>query len=236
MPRGDVQTSLRARRERVTLAEVMRVAARGLRVGIRTTIPCRVLTYDPTIQKAKIIAEHIVVINDDGGEGELPPMVLENIPVRWLAASAGASWLTLPLLPGDTGYLAVSDRSIERWMSTNAPVDPAIRHTHNPIDGIFEPGLHADAVPLSFPTDLTAAVLESSLIKLGVGALPPLFAARVTDPTSADTTMAAWITAVTLALSTIALAAGGNVPVITVPTPPIDFGLILSGSAKTVIE
>jgi len=237
VPRGDIETGLRARRDRITLAEVMRVAKRTTKVEIRTAIPCRVLVYDPVTQKAKLQSEHVIVINDDGGEGELLPMVLENVPVRWPASAAGSAWMTLPLLPNDTGHIVISDRSIERWLTTGAPVDPAARWTHNPIDGIFEPGLHSDLMPLSMPTDLTAMVLEYSLIKLGAGALPPLFAARVTDPTAADSTMAAWIGAVQTALGIISGAAGLDPnPVIVTPTPPTDFGVILSGSTKTVIE
>lgn len=173
MPRGDIQIALRAKRGDVHLIDVMRVAKRATEIGIRTAIPARILTYNPTTQKAKVIAEHIVVLNDDFGESELAPMTLEAIPVRWPAAGAGTSYMTFPLVPGDTGHIVISDRSLERWMTTNKPVDPALRHTHNPIDGIFEPGLHADAKPLA-ATDMTAAVLESgALVKIGAGAQAP---------------------------------------------------------------
>lgn len=228
MPPGP-QTGLRPPKGKIHLRDVVKMLLRASRMGIRTAIPCTVETYDPALQKATVIAGNITVLNTDAGEREMEPMKVVSCPVRWPATGSG--YLTFPLIPGDTGHLICSDRSLENWMN-KAPVvpavDPGARHTHNVIDGIFEPGLHPTTAPITPPTALDGTVLEGApFIKLGALALPPFFAARVTDITSPGVTMATWVGAVSTFIN--GLAPGSVIP-------PTDFGVIASGSAKTLIE
>lgn len=162
------QRALGARRSSATLRDVMRVARRAFAVGVRTLIPARVVTYDPATQKANVSLEHITVHYSEAGEQEDLPIVLQSCPVQWMSTLAGR--VTLPLVPGDTGALIISDRSLNKWLQFGLPTDPQFRHMHNPIDGVFYPGLHPDTVPLVPPTSLLAAVIDGPLVDLGVGA------------------------------------------------------------------
>lgn len=210
MPRGTPQTALRAPRGKVRLAEVMKVAMRASRIGIRTAIPCTVETYDPILQTANVIAGHIMVINTDAGEREAEPMKVPGCPVRWLYSKSSGG-LTLGLAPGDTGHLIISDRSLEQWRLKPPvvdAVDPAARHTHNIIDGIFEPGLHTTAEPIIGAATVGAVLEGTPTIKLGATAV--LGVARLTDTVNFEPGMATWALAVETAIN--ALAPGTFVP------------------------
>lgn len=203
MPRGTPQTALRPPRGRVSLADVMKVAARSNRMGLRTAIPCTVETYDPATQKATVIAGHVMVINTDAGEREMEPMKVVQCPVRFSYGTGGG--LTIFLAPGDTGHLVISDRSLENWMNKTPAidaVDPAARHTHNIIDGIFEPGLHTTTAPIVGAA--TAGVVLEGVPTIKLGATAKLGVARLTDTVNFEPGMAAWAGAVEAAINALA--------------------------------
>ncbi len=192
-----LESPLRGVRNKPTLTDVIKLALRNAKLGIRTAIPARVLIYNPATQTAEVSLELLSVITTDLGEQVQKPIKLVEIPVAWPRTATG--YLTFPLVPTDTGLLVVSDRSLEKWATQGVPTDPAFSHTHNPIDGVFLPGLHPDTTPIIPPTSLTDTVLEGPLISLGVGgvdflikgtalvaALAPIIATLTAVPPATD--------------------------------------------------
>lgn len=226
MPRGTVQTALVPQRGRTSLAEVMKVAMRAAKIGIRTTIPCTVESYNPLTQKVNVIAGHVMVLNTDAGVREQEPLKVPGCPVHFFSAAAGS--LTMALKNGDTGMLVISDRSLEQWMNKTPvvdAVDPAANHTHNIIDGIFLPGLHPTTAPI--PLAATVGVILDGIPTLRFGPLATRGVARLADLTVPGATMATWVAAVSTFIN-------GLVPGSVVP--PTDFGIIATASAKVKSE
>ena len=164
-----------------TLSDLLRVIARQVRLSIRTHVPARVVAYDPATQTASVQVELLQVVRytdpkrlpagavpsgaPPNAEATLPPTQILKVPVVWPRTLAG--YVTFPLVPGDTGELHISDRSLEQWRLAGAPTDPGLAFTHALKDAVFHPGLHPDTAPITPATDLTATVLEGTLIKLG---------------------------------------------------------------------
>jgi len=167
MPRTGT-SALRAARDNPGLTDVIKAAMRNAKLGIRTALPGKVVSYTAATQTATIQAELIPVMNTETGVQPQLPLKLVEIPVAWCRTSAG--YLTLPLVAGDTGLLIVCDRSIDKWTTKGVTTDPGFNHTHNLIDGVFYPGLHPDTNPIVPATSDTATVLEGPQVHLGSGA------------------------------------------------------------------
>ena len=158
-----------------------------------------------------------------------------------------------PLEPGEGGLYIVMDRCMDQWINTGGPLDPAYNQFHDISDGVFIPGLrhglNTGLVPddahrvgredgtagmsinrltkdIAVTTDGPAATIDAAST-ISLGALATLGVARITDKTSADTSMAIFITNV------IAAAASGAPTVI---PPPTDFGTISTASTKVKSE
>jgi hypothetical protein len=234
------------------LADLFRVALRGLTLALRTHTVGTVVAYNPATQRATVRVDILQVIknlnavptavNPNPTSTQIP-VVLTNIPVAW--PRSGGGYLTFPLATGDTGELHVQDRTLQQWTALGQATDPVGAFTHSLADSIFHPNVHPDTKPITPPTDLTAAVLHHDLrIKLGRAAA--LGVARLTDTTSPGPSMALWEAQVTAALVAMAaffnaapgpvLSAGpGTVPVFPTNTPT-DLGVISSASVKTLTE
>ena len=234
------------------LADLFRVALRGLALSLRTHTVGTVVAYNAATQRATVRVDILQVIKDlvaiptavdPNPTSTQTPVVLTNIPVAW--PRSGGGYLTFPLAPGDTGELHVQDRTLQQWTALGQATDPVGAFTHSLADSVFHPNVHADTNPIAPPTDLTAAVLHHDLrIKLGRAAA--LGVARLTDTTSPGASMSVWEVQVTTALVAMAalfnaapgpvLSAGpGTIPVF--PTnPPTDLGVISSASTKTQSE
>jgi len=233
------------------LADLFRVALRGLSLSLRTHTMGTVVAYNPATQRATVRVDVLQVIKnlaippsavDPNPTSTQAPVILTNIPVAW--PRSGGGYLTFPLNPGDTGELHVQDRTLQQWTALGQATDPVGAFTHSLADSVFHPNLHPDTDPISPPTDPTAAVLHhDALIKLGRAAV--LGVARLTDTTSPGASMTLWEAQVTAALVSMAalfnaapgpvLSAPGSVPVF--PTnPPTDLGVISSASTKTQSE
>lgn len=230
------------------LADLFTSFARAIRLSIRTHTIAKVDVYYPATQKVDVTVQILEVVKDAQASTSnapnktktLPAIQLKDIPVAWMRTSSG--YVTLPLSPGDTGELHIQDRDPSQWARTGLPTDPVSSFVAMMAGAVFHPNLFFDGAPIVPPTDTSAAVIECDAIKLG--RLATLAAARVTDPTQAAASMSTWITQVTAAI--IAMAAPFNAPVapmsslgpgaVVPPVPPTDFGLILSGSAKTKVE
>lgn len=167
------------------LADLYRVWGRKIGLAIRTAVPGTVTVYDPSTQEASVTVDYLEIQRvtqqipgaPDPSETNavLPkaPLLLTKVPVCPVGSGNGTGYLTFPILPGCTGVLLVLDRSKDTWVNRTAsvPVDPVKSSIHDLADCVFFPGLTDRLHRISVPTDLTAAVLEASLIKLGRNAV-----------------------------------------------------------------
>lgn len=154
-----------------TLSDVLTLLKRGIEMDIRVSAPASIVTYNPTLQTAVLLLGYLPVVSDNTGvEIPTPPITLYDVPVAFPRTAAG--YITFPIVPNDTGMLVFSDRALTQWLAVGAPVDPIQGRTHSIADGVFFPGLHATANPITPPTSLTATVVEGPVIQLGATAVP----------------------------------------------------------------
>jgi len=176
-------------KQEMELDELFRAEERKIALKIRTSVACQVvattaqpLGFDPATQKVSLeLAPRPVIINKEQADQDIvqPPIILQNIPVAFPRTSQG--YITFPIAVGDTGELIIQDRSIAKWMGTGVAQDPGFRWTHNPQDGVFHPGLHPDTSPITPPVDLTATVVDGTLIKIGRNATSFALKAELLD-------------------------------------------------------
>jgi hypothetical protein len=226
------------------LADLIKSYGRRLALALRTHAPATVVAYDPATQTATVTVDALAVakVLDAVAPGldpnainlavPQPPIVLTAIPVRIEGAGDGASYLSWPILPGSTGELHVHDRSIDAWVSRlgQVPVDPVAAWTHSLGDSVLYLGLTEKVRRIAVPTDLTAAVLEASLIKLG--RLAALGVARLGDTSSPTAEMLAWMISAQAILAAAGAFFGLPAPVL----PVASIALIDAASTKVSAE
>jgi hypothetical protein len=123
-----------------TLAEVIQAAIKAELLAVNVCLPAKVEKYDAEAQKANIslLLKKKYIIDEE--PTALP--VITNVPVQWLSANGGESFIHLPLKAGDTGAAIFSQRSLDTWLAGEGeavnPDDP--RH-HDLSDAIFIPGV-----------------------------------------------------------------------------------------------
>lgn len=192
----------RPRRNSPTMTLFGKTLMDCMKKGIRTLIPARVVVFNPLTQKVDVVLQHNTVLATDEGESELPPTIVPQCPVAFTSAAAGSASIRLPLVPGDPGYLLMSDRSLERWITQGVPVDPASGQTHNVVDGVFHPSLRSAIDTLVPAINPLALVLDGAFINLGNGAISP-----VVKGTELVIALAAYSTAITAASVALDVAA-----------------------------
>lgn len=163
-----IESPMFPRKSDPTLTEVVLAAMRAQSLGLRTSIPCSVESYNPATQQVNVKLGVLAVRYTDDGEQVTNPTIIPDCPVEIMGSDFG--YLSFPLVKGDTGFLRVSDRSIEKWQQSGVPQDPGLRHTHNPIDGVFTPSKTTQAKRITPTASVIATVLEGDLIHLGAGA------------------------------------------------------------------
>lgn len=117
------------------------------RALLNTSIPAKILNYNPVTQKA-VIQPTITALLKDGRV--IPYPELEDVPVMF--PSTNKSMLTFPIEINDTVLLVFSQRSLDNWLSTEntTPVNPSDYRKHDFSDAIAIPGL------FSFPRAINA--------------------------------------------------------------------------------
>ena len=154
---------------RTSLIDLFELSRRGLELELRVLVPATVTKfippavgpYGPLPAMVEVQVDHEAarpgregdidlsvperfkpVPGALDGEGELvgkmPPL---TCPVEFYGPDGG--WLRGPLLPGQTGVVAFTDRALGRWLvSPLVPVDPGEGATHgeNLCDAFFRPG------------------------------------------------------------------------------------------------
>ena len=232
------------------MADLFRATLRNLQVQIRTHTVGTVTAYNAATQRASVSVDILQVVRDNFTEATaadpnpvatLPPVQLEDLPVAWPRTSSG--YLTFPLNPGDKGEVHIQDRNLGQWIQLGQASDPVSAITHSLSDGVFHPNIYPNSEPLP-PTDQGATVLDGDQ-EIKLGRLAALGVARLTDKTSSDASMTAWIASVNaaiIAIATILQAPPPGTPVVTVtgaivpPIPPADFGIITTASQKVKAE
>lgn len=188
------------RRHKLTLTAFGKTLLDCARKGIRTLIPARVLVYNDLTGKADVTLQHNIVLATDAGETEQPPTIVPQCPVAFPSAAAGTAFIKMPLVPNDPGYIMISDRSLERWLTQGVPVDPATGHCHNIIDGVFHPQLRSAIDVVAPAVNPLALIIEAAIINIGNGAISPMVKgtelvaalnAYAATNLAADTTLAA---------------------------------------------
>jgi len=208
------------------LADVIAAASRSDSLDLRVCFPATVTEVQDGGARVKLTPDVKNVLATETGELIVEQIELSEIPVMTYGqGAADGGYLQFPVRIGDKGLVIVNDRNIGGWYENGLPDQPAGYEAHIASDGVFWPGLRDSTRALT--QDSTAAVLEHDSIKIGAGATPLLKAARATDSTAPDATMATWIGAVSAFIN--GLAPGSVVP-------PTDFGIITGGSSKTTIE
>jgi len=136
-----------------TLQDLLTRFRESLLADLHTSLPGKVVKYDPSTQKADVqplIKERYADENGAMQARELP--VIPAVPVQF--PGAGGYRITFPVNVGDTGLIVFSEASLDKWLVSGGTVDPADDRRHDLTDAVFLPGLrdfgHALA---SAPTD-----------------------------------------------------------------------------------
>jgi hypothetical protein len=162
------------------IEELFRVALHQLRLTIRTTTVGTVISYNAATQRARVSVDSLMVVRDNATPPtaadplptkELPPIVLNDVPVAW--PRTGLGYLTFPLGPGDSGELHVHDRSLANYLATGQAADPGRSWTHSLEDCVFWPCRFDTPSPIVPPTSTTAATIEGPTVKIGAAAVEP---------------------------------------------------------------
>jgi len=88
---------------------------------------------------------------NDGWVRKKPLPEIPNCPVAYMGPSGMLA--RGPLKEGEVGWIAFSDRSLDKWTQTGGPVDPVFQDFHLLNDAVFFPGLRYGTVAASIPQD-----------------------------------------------------------------------------------
>jgi hypothetical protein len=90
-------------------------AIEGRLFDVHTGLPARVVSFDPSTQRADVqpLLQRVMVDEDENPTTVTIP-VITNVPIQY---PSGAGWsITWPLAPGDIVYLTFSERSLDEWL------------------------------------------------------------------------------------------------------------------------
>lgn len=174
-----------------SMAELIRRAIDSRLVDVHTSIPGRVEAYDEATQTVDVAPQIKRAIRTDAGAKVLEDLpVIPSVPVAFLRA--GAFFITVPIVKGDTGLIIFSERATDTWRATGRASDPGDQRPLGLSGASFLPGLSpASAALAGLPTG--AAVFGGTEIRLGgVGAtdfvsLSSLVATELTKIVAAGT-------------------------------------------------
>jgi hypothetical protein len=165
----------------VHLADLFELFKRKLELELHVSVPATVVTYTPGTRLATVIPGYLPVSEIQGVEVPQPPVIVQDVPVSMLSGPTGQ--VTIPIVPGTTGNLIVSDRCLQQWVkkmsvALGAPnpvtvaLAPTVPRAHALGDAVFYPGLMPVANAASNLHDNTATVVDNAtMVKLGANAL-----------------------------------------------------------------
>lgn len=172
----DIDLADQPTRAQPKLTELALLIRKITSMGLRVSVPGRVVMYNSATQIANVQVEILTVKPDPitGLDVPFPPLVISNVPVVFPHNGTNAG-LTFALVPGvTTGELRFMDRAIGRWLTTGAPSDPGKPGAHKFEDAIFVPGLHPTTQPIAQAADPSTVLDSLTTIKLGLAATNPI--------------------------------------------------------------
>ena len=146
-----------------TLEEVIKMVVERRLADVHTTLPARVVTYDPATQKATVQIQLQRKYVTDGALVTVPP--LSAVPVIWPRGGAGKIFLHWKLLPGDDVTLHFAERSLDNWKTQGGITNPDDTRKFSYSDAFATPG--GSAFPDAFtPLQPEAVELQNDKTKV----------------------------------------------------------------------
>lgn len=222
--------------EEITEGELLAMMAEEIKRNTMVAMPAKVEAYTVGSQTVDVTPQFNRSLPD--GQGAY---VSESLPkvkgIQVCFQRCGKFMMTFPIAVGDYGLLIICDRNLSQWRATGAQGDPGDLGLHTLDGAVFIPGLFPDSSPaqnanganmvLGSDTDGNSRIEIKPTGGMNLGAGASKGVARNGDTTAADTTMTAWITAVSAKFNAPAA------PMASAPgtlTPPTDFGKINTSS------
>lgn len=125
-----------------SLEKVLATAIEARLFDVHTGIPGVVESYDPGTETVTV-RPALKRKYQDGTLVELP--LILNVPV--LFPRGGKASITFPLKKGDSGFLLISERSLDVWKAKGGVVDPNDPRKFNLTDAVFFPGGYPKSKP-----------------------------------------------------------------------------------------
>lgn len=162
-----------------SLIEMIEGTAAAATGEINTSMPARIVSYDPARNRA-VVQPTLPKRLADGTTLAAP--TIAEVPILWPAA--GGSVFTMPLRAGDEVWLEFSQRSLEGWLSGNdaAPDDP---RQFDLSDAVARPGGGRDVSGVS--ADAVVLQMGSLALRLEPGGIARLTGDLIVEGTIRST-------------------------------------------------
>jgi hypothetical protein len=141
-----------------TLEEAIKAVIERRLVDVHTTLPGKVVDYDPATQKATVQIQ-LKRKYVDGTTKEIPP--IPAVPVVFPRGKGGTIHIHWKLEAGDDVVLHFSERSLDNWKTAGGMSDPADTRKFHLSDAFCTPG--GAAFPDAFaPKDPEAFEIQNA--------------------------------------------------------------------------
>lgn len=132
----------------VSLADVLDAHARTTCSRIHTSLPGKVVSYNPATNTADVQISVKAPFFDLAGEREYDEMpTLPNVPIIW--PRGGGFVMTLPIGPGDFVWLMFAELSLAEWRATGQLSEPTDARRHSIGYPYAIPGAFPDVSPMA---------------------------------------------------------------------------------------
>ncbi len=146
-------------RERMpSLGELITAAVDKAKSQMVTSLPVKVVGYDPDKQtiKAQIMVKAYVQ-QEDGSTKAVDYPQLEDVPVQF--PGGGDQVMTFPIKAGDEGLVSFSSRSVDSWQQSGGDQAPQDAGMNNLSSGFFQPGFRSEPSAKKL-TDVSTSAVE----------------------------------------------------------------------------
>lgn len=138
-----------------TDAELIAGAIESRLLSLHTSMPGKVVTYNPALQTANVqpVIQRAVPTSAGGIEHEELP-IIHNVPLEW--PGGGGFAMQFPVQPGDHVWLIFSEVATSKWRSTGQVSEPGDlrRHDLSYACALWIRGPNSEALtPLAPPTE-----------------------------------------------------------------------------------
>jgi hypothetical protein len=136
-----------------SISDIVRAIVDSVLVDLNVCLPAKIVAYDKETQYADVQIQIMQTFTD--GSAVLPP-VIPNVPVKHPRARGGATFIHMPLQPGDDVTLVFSQRSLDNWKSQGGATNPQDIRKHHITDAYALIG--GSAMPDSFSPKTSDAI------------------------------------------------------------------------------